>query len=281
MQSELDATQTGAGLGANGTYSANGSANYISAATSLKDADNKLDTALKSEETARIAADNTLQDNIDAEEARALAAEEVLQDNIDAEETRALAAEGVLQDNIDTVVSNLASTANGEGASLIGIEDADGNFSTSTLEGVLAEIASNADSFATELASTATGEGASLIGVESGTGLEASTVQGVLVNHETRIEVLEAKAHEHKKAVINITSTMTTLNMPVGKYYVPGEGTLSLYINGIAQANGFNFDEVVDAQGRGTGFDFGSDELIDGDRIIVEYVEYQVDRYTV
>lgn len=47
LQSELDATQTGAGLGGNGAYTAAGGANYISAATSLKDADNKLDTQVK------------------------------------------------------------------------------------------------------------------------------------------------------------------------------------------------------------------------------------------
>ena len=46
-QSELDTTQAGAGLGTDGSYSANGSANYISAASSLKDADNKLDAQIK------------------------------------------------------------------------------------------------------------------------------------------------------------------------------------------------------------------------------------------
>lgn len=46
-QSELDATQTGAGLGTDGSYSANSSANYISAASSLKDADDKLDAQIK------------------------------------------------------------------------------------------------------------------------------------------------------------------------------------------------------------------------------------------
>lgn len=47
VQTELNTTQTGAGLNASGTYSANGSANYIDNATSLKDADNKLDTQVK------------------------------------------------------------------------------------------------------------------------------------------------------------------------------------------------------------------------------------------
>lgn len=48
IQSELDVTQIGAGLSSTGAYSANGSANYISLATSLADADNKLDSAIYS-----------------------------------------------------------------------------------------------------------------------------------------------------------------------------------------------------------------------------------------
>lgn len=66
IQSELDATQSGAGLGTDGAYSANLGANYISTATSLKDADNKLDTALKAEETARTSADGAIQSELDA-----------------------------------------------------------------------------------------------------------------------------------------------------------------------------------------------------------------------
>nr|NQU91348.1 hypothetical protein [Bacteroidota bacterium] len=50
LQSELDGTQTGAGLGTDGSYTANTAANYISAATSLTDADNKLDTRMKTNE---------------------------------------------------------------------------------------------------------------------------------------------------------------------------------------------------------------------------------------
>ena len=46
LQTELDATQTGAGLNADGTYTANGGATYISGSTDLQDADNDLDAAL-------------------------------------------------------------------------------------------------------------------------------------------------------------------------------------------------------------------------------------------
>lgn len=48
LQSELDKTQTSAGLSEDGSYTANTGSNFISAATSLVDADNKLDAALKS-----------------------------------------------------------------------------------------------------------------------------------------------------------------------------------------------------------------------------------------
>jgi len=47
IQGELDVTQTGAGLNADGTYAANGTANYISGATSLSVADNLLDAQVK------------------------------------------------------------------------------------------------------------------------------------------------------------------------------------------------------------------------------------------
>jgi hypothetical protein len=119
VQAELDATQAGAGLGTDGGYTANGAANYIAAAVSLKDADNKLDAALKAVDTAYKAADTTLTNNLASEAATRLAADaglqdaidaealtrfnndETLQSNIDAEETRVMAAESDLSDAID------------------------------------------------------------------------------------------------------------------------------------------------------------------------------------
>ncbi|MEN3325189.1 hypothetical protein VP395_15770, partial [Mariniflexile soesokkakense] len=61
LQTELDATQTGAGLNADGTYTANTSANYISGSTSLQDADNALDAQAKANADA-INSINTLGD---------------------------------------------------------------------------------------------------------------------------------------------------------------------------------------------------------------------------
>jgi hypothetical protein len=46
IQNELDATQTGAGLGTGGAYTADSGSTYLTAATSLYDADSKLDAAI-------------------------------------------------------------------------------------------------------------------------------------------------------------------------------------------------------------------------------------------
>ena len=67
LQTELDATQAGAGLGANGAYTANGSANYISSVTTRQAADNALDTQLKTVADAVASNDSdisTLQSNV-------------------------------------------------------------------------------------------------------------------------------------------------------------------------------------------------------------------------
>jgi hypothetical protein len=67
LQTELDATQAGAGLGADGSYTANGSANYISSVTTLQAADNALDAQIKTNADAIASNDSdisTLQSNV-------------------------------------------------------------------------------------------------------------------------------------------------------------------------------------------------------------------------
>jgi len=66
IQSELDATQAGAGLSTSGTYIQPSGTNFIDAATSLANADTLLDSAIKTEEIARIAADSALDLRVDA-----------------------------------------------------------------------------------------------------------------------------------------------------------------------------------------------------------------------
>lgn len=76
LQTELDNTQGGAGLGTGGSYSADGTADYINTATSLFNADQLLDDQLKTvtdnlatETTNRTNADSALQSELDATQA--------------------------------------------------------------------------------------------------------------------------------------------------------------------------------------------------------------------
>lgn len=64
IQTELDATQTGAGLGVGGSYTAPVGSTYLGSASSLKDADSKLDAAINDEVNARQTAVSNLEQSI-------------------------------------------------------------------------------------------------------------------------------------------------------------------------------------------------------------------------
>lgn len=108
LQSELDATQVGAGLNANGSYTAPAS-NYISGATSLKLADVALDTAIKSNE-----------DDIAQEVSDRIAA-------ISAEQTARGNGDSTLQGNIDTLQAEVDATQVGAGLGTGGAYTANGS----------------------------------------------------------------------------------------------------------------------------------------------------------
>jgi predicted nucleic acid-binding Zn-ribbon protein len=64
LQNELDATQTGAGLNANGSYTADGSSNYISGVSTLKAADSALDSQIKTNADAIASNDTDIATNV-------------------------------------------------------------------------------------------------------------------------------------------------------------------------------------------------------------------------
>jgi hypothetical protein len=138
VQSELDSTQAGAGLGVDGSYTAPVGSNYLGSATSLKNADTLLDSQIKIVAdglanvisnvdpgaldslteivTAFQAADSSLNGaitslstslaaDIDAEESARIAADSALQGEIDAEELARAAADTTLQNNINSEAS--------------------------------------------------------------------------------------------------------------------------------------------------------------------------------
>ena len=96
LQIELDTTQSGAGLSVSGQYAANSSSTHLTAATSLKDADNKLDAALVQETSDRESADTTLQSNIDSEASTRSSADTALGTRID--NLHAIASSGSYND---------------------------------------------------------------------------------------------------------------------------------------------------------------------------------------
>lgn len=76
--------------------------------------------------------------------------------------------------------TNLADTANGQGASLVGVEDSAGNFSGTTVEAVLAEIIA-------DYAAVTNGNGASKIGIEDTAGkFTATQVEAALAEIMTK-----------------------------------------------------------------------------------------------
>jgi len=183
IQSELDATQAGAGLNVDGTYTANASSNFIAAATSMKDADDKMDAQIKvntdglaAEVTNRTNADSTLQSNIDSEAATRLANDNTLQSNIDAEETSRIAADAGIQSELDAtqVGAGLGAdgsyTANGASnyiSAATSMKDADDKLD--------AQVKVNADGLAAEIVNRGNADSAiqsELDATQAGAGLE-------------------------------------------------------------------------------------------------------------
>jgi hypothetical protein len=126
VQAELDTTQAGAGLSATGSYAQNTSANYIAAATTLNDADVKLDIALKTEADRAIAAEGTNATAISTEETRATNAESAIDTKIDNEVTRSTSADSTHTTNIGTNATNIGTNASAistEAASRISADD--------------------------------------------------------------------------------------------------------------------------------------------------------------
>ncbi len=102
LQTEVNNVETGSGLNADGTYTAIGTANYISGATGLKDADDLLDTQLK-----------TTTDDLSTEVTRATTAEGTLTTNLSTEVTNRGNADAALQTELNTTQTGGGLNADG------------------------------------------------------------------------------------------------------------------------------------------------------------------------
>jgi len=104
IQSELDATQTGAGLGTDGSYSANGSTNYLGSVASLKAADEALDSQLKTVADA-VASNDTDISSLQSSVSTNASAISTLQSNVSSNDSDISS----LQSDVSTLQSNVSS----------------------------------------------------------------------------------------------------------------------------------------------------------------------------
>jgi len=124
-----------------------------------------------------------------------------------------------------TLETELASTANGEGASMIGVEDSAGNFTGADVEAVLAEIM-------TLLAGVTGATGANLVGFDdSGTNTTAATVADAL-----------------DEIYVDMTSAYAFIDIPVGANWFEVDGTaLAAFADGVSNTPGLAFDNSKSA----------------------------------
>lgn len=206
LQAAVDAVETGAGLGSDGSYTANSSTNYITSAGSLVAADEALDAQIKtnadaisSEASTRASADTTLQSNIDSEASSRASADTTLQSNIDAEETARQSADSTLQTNINdeassrasadtTLQSNIDAEETARIAAVSGEATARASADTTLQSNIDAEASTRAAAVSNLDSTKANLSGASFTGDVSGTNLVLSgnlTVQGTTTSIET------------------------------------------------------------------------------------------------
>ena len=98
--SEITATQAGAGLNLDGTFTAHSGSNYIDAASNLKAVDLLMDAAIKANETALSQEVTDRTADVDAEETRAIAEEARIEGLVTAEVTRATGVEAGIQSQV-------------------------------------------------------------------------------------------------------------------------------------------------------------------------------------
>ncbi|MNV17260.1 hypothetical protein D3C71_1080440 [compost metagenome] len=204
----------------------------------------------------------------------------------------AIATESDARQTADTeIINNLAAVTNGKGASLVGIEDASGKFTATTVEEALGELKIDVATVQTSIGDYTTLNDARIAVIEGQQTTQDSQivavsdeVQGargsktvladrlnVSINADGTLKVAN-QIHVHKKYITTISANTTVIEMPEGEVYVVGDGSLNVYVNGILQANNINFDEVAG----GASIDFGTDELLGGDVVVIEYVVYGV-----
>jgi hypothetical protein len=128
LQSEVDATQTGAGLGTDGSYSANGSTNYLGSVASLKAADEALDSQLKTVADAVTSNDSdisTLQSNVSTAQSDI----STLQSNVSSNDSDIATLQSNVSSN-DSDISTLQSNVSSNDSDISALQTATGSLAS-------------------------------------------------------------------------------------------------------------------------------------------------------
>ncbi len=220
LESEMTLTQTSVGVATDGAYLPRSGSNFLDTAVSLKDESTKLDVALKSEETARIAADNTLTNNLNSEISSRTSGDASLQSQITAEvgratsaeqsnaaniatnataisdeATRAQTAEAAVNSRVDFIVSNTDPAALDSLTEIVSaFSDADSDL-TSLISSNQTDIATNASGLAQEITDRAAAVSA-----------EASARSSADTTLQSNIDQKVAKSGDTMSGVLNMGS---------------------------------------------------------------------------
>lgn len=170
---------------------------------------------------------------------------------------------------VTALKNDLASVANGKGATLVGVEDAAGNFTSDNVEGVLKELSTTDQGIMAEI-NDARGTKATLA-----ERLDVSlSDEGVLVDNRLHVHGSYAFVLSDDSSTIDFDSLVSEkINSTM---LVEGTDEVEVYINGNLQAETFHY--VLKSElGKITGVDF-TPEVIKAttDVVILKWVKYSV-----
>lgn len=254
LQSELDATQAGAGLGIDGSYSPNVSASFIGAATSLAEADNLLDDQLT-----------------------------VVSDVLDQEIIDRQAADQALQTQIDNVLSNVDAGALDSLTEIVtAFQAADASLNgaiTALSTGLSADIDAEEaariagdNALQGEIDAEESARAAADVTLQNNINSEASARIAADNALDARVDVLESVVWFKEKFSISNGQTSVTLS------HVPESKSMSAWVDRLAIHEGASEDFTVS----GTSMTFlndlvspGNSQIGNGDTVYVKY-QYKV-----
>ena len=262
LETEMTATQSGAGLATDGSYVAPSGSNYLDLSTSLKDADAKLDAAVKAEEGRATGEESRIEAKVDAEVLARVAGDSSLQSSLDAEVARAVAAEGVLTSGVATNAQSI-------------IDEAAARFAADeALQSQIDFIKSNVDSAAldslTEIVDAFQSADGTLTGLVSQNQTDiAQNASDISDETAARVAAISAEVTARENAdtglQIDVDSKVSKSGDTMSGDLAMGGNKVSGLANGVDSADAVNKGQLQAAIDSLTLDNYSTDDLVEGD----------------